>query len=521
MLLALPLPPTKGAWAVHKQDWILGGAIAIAIASLIIHFRRGRGTLSLIVFGTAVLLSCNVVWNKSFRNYVDHHKHEELREVFRKPMHRTFHWPVYGRYDNALARIDEKSGSYSFATLPFVALASAIAAAWFTWAWRRGIDRPLQSSDLVVLLIFQLALIIAFAACEPWPSRFSLQISGYNEFKKDLPRFTGIADTLRSYVSLMPSLEWYGQHYPPGNLILLQIEKAVGIQGFAKSIVVLLAVLTVIPLHRLARELGLDDSAAALAVLLFAASSSVLIYCTINTTSLVLFPGTVCLWMLVRALRTESPAAAVMLGLSFAFYLLFSFSASIVGVLMALTAILGWFAGVFPLRNIIRAGVISLVVIGAIIALLYLITGFNLVACFIAAVRGHHDQQGNGGFDDATRWLIRSSGNILSYTMSTVPMCILCVSAAASTWKERRTTTAASLNIATVLTIIIAGFSGLFYVETERIWIFLTPAVAIGAGYEIARRRRKQERESRLAAAILALVLVISCTQEFLFLHYR
>ena len=40
------------------------------------------------------------------------------------------------------------------------------------------------------------------------------------------------------------------------------------------------------------------------------ATNGVLIYCTINTTSLLLLPATVCLWMLVRGLKTGSPAAA-------------------------------------------------------------------------------------------------------------------------------------------------------------------------------------------------------------------
>jgi hypothetical protein len=56
-------------------------------------------------------------------------------------------------------------------------------------------------------------------------------------------------------------------------------------------------------------------------------------------------------------------------------------------------------------------------------------------------------------------------------------------------------------------------------VETERIWIFLTPAVALAAGVELARRA---EREGRgLIDAVFLLVLIVSCTQEIFFMHYR
>ncbi len=520
MLLALPLPPTRGKWAVHKQDWILGGAIAIAVVSLVIHFLRGRrGVMPLIVFGAALLLTANVTWNKAFRGYVEHHRRKQpevLREVFRRAMWNTFHWPVYGRYDNALARLDPDTGRYSLATLPFVLLSTAVAAAWFWWATRRGFDRKWCPRSLSVLMAFELALIICFAACEPWPQRFSLKISGYNEFKKDIPRFTGVADTLRNYVKLMPSLEWYGQHYPPGNLILIELEKESGIRGMTKSIIVLLTVLSVLPLHGVTRSLELDDVATSATLLFFAATTGVLVYCTINTTSLLLFPGTLCLWMLARSLRTGRIAPAAMLGLAFAFYLFFSFSASILGVLMALVAVITVWQRPIWLRNLAITAVVAGAVLLIAISLLYAATKFNLIACFVAAVRGHHEQQGNGGFDDPRRYLLRSSGNIIAYLMSTVPLCILALLAASR--RQTLSPLARAVIHAVVATIVIAGFSGLFYAETERIWIFLTPLVALAAGVEAARR----EAFARgLIAVLFLLVLLVSCSQEFLFLHYR
>jgi hypothetical protein len=223
--------------------------------------------------------------------------------------------------------------------------------------------------------------------------------------------------------------------------------------------------------------------------------------------------------MLVRGLKTGDTAAAILLGVSFAFYLFFSFSASILGVLMALTTAIGWWLGVFPTRNVIRAGAISVAFVFGSIALLYLTTRFNLIACFIGAVRGHQAQQGNEGFDDVRRWLLRSTGNILAYVFSIVPLSILAVSAvrraklpAASTQADAYRI-ARSLFAAAVATVLIAGFSGLFYVETERIWIFLTPVFALAAGYELSRRATPEGQ--RIIHVVLLMVLIISCTQEF------
>jgi hypothetical protein len=537
MLLAPALPPLTGPGAYWKQTWVLRLATATAVASAIAYFvpsalfPRKRGTLPLIVFGTAVLLIANIMWNRSFLDYTRHHTY--VREVFRRAM-RNFHAPVYGRYDNAIARNKEARPPYSYRTLPWVIVTSIAALGWFYWALRRPLEKRWDAASFAVLCGFMLAMIALFALCEPpekpgrWaPMRFTLQLSGYSEFASDIPAFKGVRDTLRNYVDKMPPekklLNWYGQHYPPGNLILLTIEKQIGIPGLTKAVVCLLTALTAVPLYLLAKELELDDMAASAAVLLFAMTTGVLVYATLNTTSMVMFPGTMCLWLLVRSLKTGSIAAAALLGLSFTFYLFFSFSASILGVLMALMSVLGWWSGAFKLRSVLVTGAVSLACVFASIGLLYLTTRFNLIACFITAVRGHQEQQGNEGFDDARRWWLRSTGNVIAYLLSIVPLCILAVAAVASFRLAKPRAEGERLKrsffVATMLTVLIAGFSGLFYVETERIWIFLTPAFALAAGYEL--RRRAVDEGRRLIYIVLFLVIAISCTQEFFFQHYR
>jgi len=272
---------------------------------------------------------------------------------------------------------------------------------------------------------------------------------------------------------------------------------------------------------------------------------------------MVMFPGTMCLWLLVRALRRGDVPSMMLLGVFYTFYLFFSFSASILGVLMALTTLLGWWSGAFRLRNVLLTGAVSLACAFASIVLLYVTTRFNLVACFITAVRGHQTQQGNEGFDSAMRWWLRSTGNIIAYTLSIVPLSILALaavwrscftrpeaggaqrdaappvdgqSASPLDYAQPATTIAMtrdddqralwrSLFTATIATVLIAGFSGLFYVETERIWIFLTPPFALAAGYELTRRAQREGRT--LIYVVLFLVIAISCTQEFFFQHYR
>ncbi len=520
MLLILPLPPNKGKWGVHKQDFILGTALAIAALSAVAYvvpnpFYPKRSIWPLILGGTALLLSANIIWNKQLRDYAGDHP-EYRREVFRRAMVLTLHWPIYGRYDNAIARFDPETSSYSFATLGWALTSGLVIATWYLWARNRSNAQPWAPADFAILICCMLATICTFAKCEQKPDRFDNGISGYGEFAKDMHRFKGVRGTLRHYVERMPTLEWYGQHYPPGNLILMQIEQQLGLPGMTKSIVVLLTALSVVPLYLLAKELNLSNEAAGAGVLLYAASTTVLVLCTINTTSMLVFPATMCLWMLVRGLKTGAPTAAALLGVFYFGYLLFSFSASIVGVLMALITILAWWQGLTSIRKVVVTGGVALATLAVATVAVYAATHFNIIACFAAAVRGHQEQQGNGGFDDARRYLLRSTGNVIAYLTSIVPICLLAFAAITS---KRATPWQRSLFIAAVATVFIAGFSGLFYLETERIWIFLTPALALAAGYEAA--RRTETDGPRIVTALLLLVFLISCTQEFFFQHYR
>src|SRR6185295_5163522 len=134
------------------------------------------------------------------------------------------------------------------------------------------------------------------------------------------------------------------------------------------------------------------------------------------------------------------------------------------------------------------------------------------------AVRGHQAQQGNEGFDDLKRYLLRSSGNILAYAVSIVPLSVLALAAAAAA-RSRMSGAARALVFALLASVVIAGFSGLFYVETERIWIFLTPVFALAAGWTLSQRADREGRD--LLTTVFLLILLISCSQEWLFMHYR
>ena len=73
------------------------------------------------------------------------------------------------------------------------------------------------------------------------------------------------------------------------------------------------------------------------------------------------------------------------------------------------------------------------------------------------------------------------------------------------------------LALGLALCIVIAGFLPLFLLETERVWVILTPAMAVAAGYEIERHRQSEGHHSVMTVVLVGLLLMYSQTMLFQF----
>src|SRR5438270_10802727 len=74
--------------------------------------------------------------------------------------------------------------------------------------------------------------------------------------------------------------------------------------------------------------------------------------------------------------------------------------------------------------------------------------------------------------------------------------------------------------VATCFTILCAGFSGLFWLETERIWVFLTPLIAPASAYGLL-TSASVNRIKRLDIVVtIAACVAMPATYEALFKPY-
>jgi hypothetical protein len=277
------------------------------------------------------------------------------------------------------------------------------------------------------------------------------------EFLHDARRITDLPTFLDRYVELMPTLSLHGQHFPPGHAVLLHV---FGAGTLAAGVTVLaFASIGVLLAWRVLAELVEDRAARQGALLLFAAPSLLDFSCTSMDAVFLAF-ATLAWWL---SLRNAWLAGAALLLATF-----FSFSALPVGLAIGLFAVLRrkW----IPLGRI-------LVAYAAGALLLFVATGFPIWSCFLEARQSNSALMANAiGGDPGSLWGSLSLGNATAFLIGAG-----CGLVAAAT----RGRLGDPLVRATLLTLLAMTCGGIYFLETERIWLFALPwlsAVAVSAG---------------------------------------
>jgi len=356
---------------------------------------------------------------------------------------------------------------------------------------------------------------VAFAGTDSL-LRINSYFAEFRVFETDLEKFTGFRDLMAHYVQRMPELSHFESHYPPGFLLIFMAGRFAATKLLAKFLTILLPVLTIFPIRQLARELGFSERAAALAAALFATSAGILIFPSITPIGATAFFSGLCLWLLVRALNKGDWLSASAFGLSYAIYFFCSFASYMPGIVMAIFLLVGLINRSIPLRRAARVMTISIASFILFFLCLYLFFHFNIIACFKMASAMHLKETGHG-FDDPIRYLFRSTGGIIAYLIST-SFAIAILPIAAARRSSDQPPLARVFVSATLLGILLAGFSGMSFLETERIWVMFTPALAVAAGAELERR---EQREGKwIAFGVILFALTFSCAYELVFRHH-
>jgi hypothetical protein len=449
----------------------------------------------LVLFG-CLLMTSLVLWNYSFRFYTS--AVDFSLDIFRTKF-RNLRAPLYGY----LYVPEVKQFFYP-----------ALSCGFFLTYMLRNRKETVEGWGMPTSAFFLLLLSMSLAL-KDHVSRVVEWMAFYGGFTQGLKLFSGMTDLLHNYTSNMNQLGTHANHYPPGIFMLMKAEEILNMQALTRFVVMSSGVATIYVVRGIARLFDLSNSATQLAILFFVLSPGVLTFITLDPAFIVLLPGSLTLYFYLKGLITGRQSCAIAMGLFFSLSTFFSFSSGFIALLMGILLLIAWRWRMVRLTKGLQQIGLSIATFAGLFTLLYLMTGFQLLDCLREAIRNNSEQMSNG-FDNIFRYLLRSTGAVLAYlTAAGFPQSFLAAKGMLSavkvkddrSWQE-------VLAVGLPICLLVSAFSGCFFLETERIWLFFTPFLVVSAGTEGDTLYCKSG--FRPIAALLACSLIMAAGYELL-----
>ncbi len=457
---------------------------------------------SILLIGAGILIVAGVYWNILFEFYIratDYHN-----DIFRGAM-RNYHSPVYG-----VSLISKWPWGAVLISFSFVFIMRVVC--WrITW---------LEHNLFVIeLLMWFLCLIIAFSLSDG-PERLLDTVGHYQSFASDIPIFKGFGHALRTYTQEMPRLSVHNAHYPPGNLLLMMAGSRLEMPWLPRSIVITFTLLTLFPISGIISEFNSSTYAKNISLALFVSSPVVLSIPSVAMTPIPMFLSSSALWLTLVAIRKESILASIATGFIMALCSFLSFTSIVIACLLFFVtfARLTVYGSKSKVMVILKQGLIAIISFLLLCWLCYIITGFNLLVCFITGVE-HNRSIMASGYDSMFRYLLRSTGNLIAWLCSigfVAAIFGIVGGSNALCSSSRKNHRIATYNYSVLITVFFASFSTLFFLETERIWLFFVPPWVTVAGMYIAEDTSIGQKPFLIKSIIIFSILQ-GTGQEFIF----
>jgi hypothetical protein len=375
--------------------------------------------------------------------------------------------------------------SFRWQAIAFVAAACAFV------ALAARIADPARTSRRLFLIacgIAAVALPLALYFVRSDPSRLGSEFVYYqdDEFFYDARRILDAAGFLRNYVAIMPRISLHGQHFPPGHALLLYAVGQVFGPGTLPAGVTCLVAFAIAILFAYAALARITSEAAARqGALLLLAAPSLLDFSCASMDAVFLCLATGAWWLSLVAFGSDAASerthviASIAAGVVLFVATFFSFSIIPVGLAVAVYTLVSH-------RSQPRRAMIRLAWAGASYAatalVLQLATGFSILDCLQTARANATALMTHAiGAPPGKLWPDLSFGNPLAFSLGAGAALV----AAAFTGALADRGGARPWTIATVLTLGVMSLGGIYFLETERIWMFAMPwlaALAVARG---------------------------------------
>lgn len=465
----------------HRYSDILWQMFYFLLACFIFLFSKKYNLKRDVLCLAGWILSINLLfvlfegWNLCYVEYYETHPEYRLDifrdEVFHRswaPFYAAYHW-----FNPPLARL-------------YFLLAAAISlttAAYFILFYDLSGRR-----FVFLLLVGYLTASILTALSDGTYQRFSDFSGHYRTFSLGLSYFDSIEEILKKFVSRMHLLDDHNNHYPPGYLILHKLSK--DITGNALGIRILAwttALISIHPLMKLSTHAGLSIQSVRLSLMMTYFSLGFLTFPSISPEMIVMPVSLYAILFLILAFNRWY--YAMLWGVMIAVHTFFTFaSANIIFFSFVLILAMYYFKHI-SISVLIKISASGILTFWGLYGLIYLAFDFNIIECFFNGLQNNQHQMTGNPFDDIFRYLLRSTGNLTSYILSTGLVSAPFFIALPFFKIIDSSPLVRSFNLATFSTLLVLSFSGLYFMETERIWIMFTPMISIIAAYSVEKCR--------------------------------
>jgi len=298
-----------------------------------------------------------------------------------------------------------------------------------------------------------------------------------DEFLLDARHIGSLGTFLANYVRNMPSLSLHGSHFPPGHAVLLfLVGKTFGEGTFPAGASVLALFAAGIVVAWRAIEVLAPGRAARQAALLLLASPSALDFACTSMDAVFFLFAALALRAGLRAFSPEgTPRQAIGTGILLLVAAFFSFSTFPLGLALLFYACftgrhalgrtaarLAWTGGAFVAAALLLDGA----------------TGFALWKCVPEARRLGQELMARAVDGDPRSFFLQFDyGNVVAFAIGAG----VALLAALVARLRARPVLAEPWTPAALLALAAMGFSGIYFMETERIWIFALPWIAAAA----------------------------------------
>lgn len=312
-----------------------------------------------------------------------------------------------------------------------------------------------------------------------------------SEYFSDVPAVKAIAPFLRGYIANLWHYSIHTRTHPPGAVILLYLigrSIAPGIAVAAWCAIIITAT-AIIPFYLLSRRLA-GRRVAILAVGLYALAPSLVIFGATSMDGIFLAPLIWSMYFLERTISERRLIHAILAGGVLSISLFFSYVTVCVVAMMLVYAILKCIQTPSQAIRIVGLLSASAAVIFASFAILYLLTGFNYLACL--HMSRHYDHYAMRTFTISFgRYIDISLDNLMAFLVG-VGLPVVVIWCRKTTESIHIRTDIDRFNLAAVISILVFSFVRLFTHETERVWLFFIPPAMLAAASWIAARQRDE-----------------------------